>query len=92
MELHNRTQGPAAAPDIKFAINDETFFRYLDRLKQLHDFLYQEAVPVNTSDSNELGMGDLRALYFDSNGRAATAMCLFLSSTIAFRMSAAINW
>ena len=52
-ELHNATQGRAAAPDIKFAINDETFFRYLDRLKKLNDFLYQEAIPVNPSDSNE---------------------------------------
>jgi hypothetical protein len=59
-----------ARPVSEYAVNDEAFFRYVERLKQLHDFLYQEAVPISPSDTAELGMADLRALYFHPNGRA----------------------
>jgi hypothetical protein len=39
----------------------------------LHEFLYQEAVPVNPSDAAALGMGDLGGFYFHSDGRPPTA-------------------
>jgi hypothetical protein len=32
--------------DLSFAIKDETFCTSVTRLKDLHNFLYQEAVPV----------------------------------------------
>jgi len=58
----------------ELAIGDETFCKYVDRLKELHNFLYQEAVPVNPSDAISLEMGNLSALFFHANGRPPTAL------------------
>ena len=57
-------------PDLSFAIKDETFCTYVTRLKDLHNFLYQEAVPV--ADAAALEMGNLNALYLHPDGRAPT--------------------
>jgi hypothetical protein len=59
-------------PDRALAIKDETFYRYLSRLKQLQEFLYQQAVPIDSSDADALAMGDLSGLYFHPDGRMAT--------------------
>jgi hypothetical protein len=53
-----------------YAIDDLTFCSYVKRLKDLHNFLYQEAVPVNPSDTKSLEMGNLSALYYQVGGRA----------------------
>jgi len=60
-------------PDRTFAISDETFCRYLARLRQLQEFLYQEAVPIHSDDAAMLEIGDLSGLYFHPEGRAPTA-------------------
>jgi hypothetical protein len=72
-KFNNSTDQEAADPDRSFGVNDETFCRQVNRLKQLHEFLYQEAVPVNRSDAATLGMGDLSAFYLQPDGRAPTA-------------------
>ena len=58
----------------EFAIGDATFCKYIDRLKDLHNFLYQEAVPVNPSDAISLEMGNLSALFFHAKGRPPTPL------------------
>jgi hypothetical protein len=55
------------------AVSDVTFFEHVERLKELHYFLYQEAVPITPSDASSLKMGNLRALYYDKDGRPPTA-------------------
>ncbi len=55
-ELNTSTDRRTAPPESDLAINDETFFRYVDRLKQLHDFLYQEAIPVDADSQAISGM------------------------------------
>jgi hypothetical protein len=60
-------------PDRTFAISDETFCRYLARLRQLQEFLYQEAVPIHTDDAAMLELGDLSGLHFHPEGRMPTA-------------------
>jgi hypothetical protein len=57
----------------RVAVNDLTFLEYLQRLKDLHNFLYQEAVPLAKTDASFLQMGNLRMLYFDKDGRVPTA-------------------
>jgi len=59
--------------DQKFVVNDPTFFQYVDRLKELHNFLYQEAVPIPESHAPSLQMGNIRALSFGKSGRPPTA-------------------
>ncbi len=54
------------------AISDEIFCRQLSRLKQLHEFLYQEAVPVSSTNSEMLGIADLTGLHYSQEGRAPT--------------------
>ena len=44
----------------------------VDRLKSLHSFLYQEAIPMSPSDATSLLMGNLHALYFKKGGRKPT--------------------
>ena len=56
----------------QFAINDVTFCAYATRLKNLHNFLYQEAVPLNPSYVFGLEMGNLDALYYEEDGRQPT--------------------
>jgi hypothetical protein len=68
-DIEDREKPPQ---DRNFAVNDEAFCRYISRLKNLHDFLYQEAVPI-PSGRTVIGMGDLRALYFHRDGRTPTA-------------------
>jgi hypothetical protein len=58
--------------NLDFAINDPTFCTYIKRLKDLHNFLYQEAVPVNPTDAAALEMGNLSALYLHEDGRPPT--------------------
>jgi hypothetical protein len=58
-----------SAKDQRIGVNDPTFFQYLERLKDLHNFLYQEAVPITESQASSLQMGNLRALSFEKNGR-----------------------
>lgn len=55
------------------AIADEVFSRYLKRLRELQEFLYQEAVPVSSSQVEVLELGELNVLYFDGAGRKPTA-------------------
>ena len=64
-----RTTSP---PDLDFAINDQTFYAALQRLKDLRNFLYQEAVPVDPTGAAALEMGNLNALYLHPHGRAPT--------------------
>jgi len=59
--------------DLHAAVNDPTFFQYVERLKELHNFLYQEAVPIPESEVSSLQMGNLRALHYDKDGRPPTA-------------------
>ncbi|MFK4616730.1 hypothetical protein [Bradyrhizobium diazoefficiens] len=54
-------------------IKDETFCRHLVRLKQLQEFLYLEAVPIDSSNVDALTMGDLSGLNRDPKGRMPTA-------------------
>lgn len=56
----------------EFGVKDPTFFKYVDRLKDLHNFLYQEAVPISGTHAPLLQMGNIRALNFDKNGRSPT--------------------
>jgi len=60
-------------PDPASSIKDEIFCRHLGRLKQLQEFLYQEAVPIDSAMSSALTMGDLSELHFHPKGRMATA-------------------
>jgi len=66
----NTARSTTLASDLSFAIKDETFCTYVTRLKDLHNFLYQEAVPV--ADAAALEMGNLNALYLHPDGRAPT--------------------
>jgi hypothetical protein len=66
----NTARNTTLACDLNFAINDETFCTYVTRLKNLHNFLYQEAVPV--ADTAALEMGNLNVLYLHPDGRPAT--------------------
>ncbi|WFU19941.1 hypothetical protein [Bradyrhizobium sp. CB3481] len=59
--------------DLALAIRDETFYRHLVRLKKLQEFLYAEAVPIDTSNIDALTMGDLSGLHPDPRGRMPTA-------------------
>src|SRR5580704_17137865 len=59
-------------PDLGFAILDQTFFAALQRLRDLRNFLYQEAVPVAPAGAAALEMGNLSALYLHPNGRTPT--------------------
>ena len=82
-------------PDLAFAINDQTFYAALQRLKDLRNFLYQEAVPVDPTGAAALEMGNLSALYLHPNGRTPTVQewnqvekqtqAIFLSLTPALR-------
>ncbi|HXH46650.1 MAG TPA: hypothetical protein VNK51_22780 [Bradyrhizobium sp.] len=54
-------------------VRDRTFFELVDRLKDLHNFLYQEAVPITETQAALLQMGNIRALSFGENGRQPTA-------------------
>src|SRR5262245_14706346 len=58
--------------DRTIAIEDRIFCSYLDRLKRLHYFLYQEAVPLGSLGASAIGMGDLNVLRHGSPGRAPT--------------------
>ncbi|CAN7649271.1 hypothetical protein [Mesorhizobium sp. LjNodule214] len=58
--------------DPHFAVNDASFFEYVDRLKRLRNFLYQEAIPMSTAASEALEMGNLHVLYFHADGRMPT--------------------
>jgi hypothetical protein len=62
-----------STPDRNLAINEATFCNYIKRLKDLHNFLYEEAVPINPSDSAALEMGNLSALYYHVEGREPTS-------------------
>ncbi|MCQ1573475.1 hypothetical protein NFO65_22370 [Neorhizobium galegae] len=53
----------------EFAVNDLSFFEYVDRLKRLRNFLYQEAIPISGADAASLEMGNLHVLYFHADGR-----------------------
>ena len=87
-----KTRSP---PDLHFAINDETFYASLQRLKDLRNFLYQEAVPVDPTGAAALEMGNLSTLYRHREGRAPTVQewnqvekqtqAIFLSLTPALR-------
>jgi len=55
------------------SIRDKSFLDYVDRLKRLHNFLYQEAIPLTPSDVVALQMGELHSLQADPNGRMPTA-------------------
>jgi hypothetical protein len=59
-------------PDLGFAINDQTFYAALQRLRDLRNFLYQEAVPVDSTGAAALEMGNLTALYLHPHGRTPT--------------------
>ncbi|HEV2957093.1 MAG TPA: hypothetical protein VGX95_13325 [Xanthobacteraceae bacterium] len=59
-------------PDLRFAIHDQTFYAALQRLRDLRNFLYQEAVPVDPAGATALEMGNLSALYLHPNGRTPT--------------------
>src|SRR5262245_39325079 len=53
-------------------INDLEFMKDLKRLRQLRSFLIQEAININTGETNELAFGRLNLLQFDYRGRAPT--------------------
>jgi hypothetical protein len=82
-------------PDLDFAINDQTFYAALQRLKDLRNFLYQEAVPVDPTGAAALEMGKLSALYLHPHGRNPTVQewnqvekqtqAIFLSLTPSLR-------
>jgi len=59
-------------PDLGFAINDQTFYAPLQRLKDLRNFLYQEAVPLDPNGAAAQEMGNLIALYLHPDGRTPT--------------------
>src|SRR5947208_16797053 len=70
--MQAQPQGPQLLHPSPNAISDHTFCRYVKRLKELHEFLYQEAVAVNPADAVSLEMGNLNTLYSDENGRFPT--------------------
>ncbi|MGO7486346.1 hypothetical protein [Rhizobium ruizarguesonis] len=49
------------------AVNNQLFCKQIERLGSLQEFLYQEAVPFTA-----VGLGSLRGLHFDKNGRPPT--------------------
>ena len=71
-ELSNNIAGQeTSSADRNFAINDETFCRRINRLKELHEFLYQEGVPINPLNTDGLGMGRSERPLFSAHWQGA---------------------
>jgi hypothetical protein len=59
-------------PELKNGVKDEMFVRRLRKLKELQDFLYQEAIPINEANADAFILSDLGELEFDPHGRMPT--------------------
>jgi hypothetical protein len=74
-DLRPRPASPPSDPGSEppnFAVRDQSFIDYVERLKSLHNFLYQAAIPMSSPDVTSLQMGILHSIYFKSDGRMPT--------------------
>src|SRR3954470_16728815 len=60
----------SSTPRASFGVNDEVYYRQVTRLRELHEFLYQEAVPA--AAERAVSIGDILPFYLDPNGRPPT--------------------